>query len=144
MSELEKVIYFTGYLITDVDEEKKKEYIYRIDKEYETKAQTLDDEKDIEKLKLIFAKIKKDLEHLHAGAVVDEPIHSRLIRKFSKAFKSEIGAEAIYNLAKKTNLEKKLAELEKEFETVSAVLKPKLIKRISIVKSMLKESIRPE
>jgi DNA-directed RNA polymerase subunit beta' len=144
MGELEKVVYFAGHIITHVDEEKRKEIFAKIDKEYKVKSIELEDEESIEKLKNIFKKVKSEINGIVEGAVVDELFHSKLSQKYEGLYVAEIGSEAIYNLMKKVDLKKLEKVLEKELIESSAVAKPKLIKRITLVRSMNAADIRPE
>jgi DNA-directed RNA polymerase subunit beta' len=144
MGELEKVVYFAGHIITSTDEEKRKEILTKIDSEYKTKVASLEDEESIEKLKGIFKKVKSEISGIVKGAVVDELTHSKFSQKYEGLYIAEIGSEAIYNLMRKVDLKKLEKKLEKELEEVSAVNKPKLVKRITLVRSMNLSEVRPE
>ncbi len=140
----EKVVYFAGYIITSINEKKRKEYIKLLDEEYKKKVESLDDEESIEKVKNIFLRVKKDLETLKKYSVIDELVHSKYKQKFPDLYEAEIGAEAIYELIKKINLKKLETELEKEMENAGAVEKKKIEKRFNLVKSMVKSGVKPE
>jgi len=144
MSDLEKVIYFAGYIVTDVNEEKRKEINSKIDKEYNEKISTLEDEDSIDKLKNIFKKVKSELSEIVKGAVLDELVHQKYVEKFPGLYDVKIGAEAIYDLMKNVNMQKLEANLLKKFEDASSLEKVKIRKMIALVRSMNKEGIRPE
>jgi hypothetical protein len=110
--ELEKAIYFAGYIVIKVNEKKRKEYLKLLDEEYKKKVEGLEDEESIEKIKSIFARVKKDLETIHKYSVVDELVHSKYNQKFPDLYEAGIGAEVVYDLIKKVDLKK----LDKQFE----------------------------
>ncbi len=144
MADLEKVIYFAGYLIDEVDEEKKKELSQKIDKEFQEKVSSLEDEEAIDKLKTIFKKVKNDLASIVKGSVLDELMHQKYSQKFVGLYKTKIGAEAVYDLMKGVDMSKLESELVKELESSSSLEKVKVRKRLALVRSMIKADIRPE
>ncbi len=144
MSDIEKVIYFAGHIITAVDEEKRKEILAKVEKEFKEKVDTLEDEDDIDKLKGIFKKVRSEINGIVKGAVVDELNFSKYSQKYEGLFQAEIGAEAIYNLIKKVDLKKLLKSLEKTLAEGAGLNKAKVIKRISLIKSLLSSGVKPE
>lgn len=144
MGELEKVVYFAGHIIININEDVKKDILTKIDSEYKTKVKGLEDEESIDKLKAVFKRVKAEVNGIVKGAVVDELMHSRLTEKYKGLYEAAIGSEAIYNLMKQVDLTKLEKKLEKELVDVSAVAKPKLTKRITLVKSMNASGVRPE
>ena len=52
--ELEKVVYFAGYVVTAVHEEEKKRILAELETEYKTKLKNLQDDKSKEKMKEMF------------------------------------------------------------------------------------------
>lgn len=142
--DIEKVVYFAGYIVNSVDERKRKEYLSLLDEEYKKKVEKLEDEESIEKVKEIFLRVKKDLEIIQKYSVIDELVNSKYAQKFPGLYEASIGAEAIYELIKKVDLKKLEKELIKKIEEVSALEKKKIEKRLNIVKSMLKSGVKPE
>jgi hypothetical protein len=144
MQELEKVVYFAGYVITEVNETKRKEYIKLLDEEYKKKVENVENEEEIEKIKNIFSRVKKDLETIKKYSVVDELVHSKYSQKFPGLYEAGIGAEAVYELIKKVDLKKLEQQLVKEISEAPALEKKKLEKRISVVRAMLKSGVKAE
>lgn len=144
MSDLEKVIYYSGHVITSIDKDKKKKILLAIDEEYKKKVVGIEDEEMIDQLKQIFLHTKTDLNNLMPGVVLDEIKFTKYVSKFPDLFEVEIGAEAIYKMMKKVNLKRLLTKLEKEMETVPATKKVKLSKRIHLTKSMIASEVKPE
>ena len=143
-SELEKVVYFGGYIIRSVDEERRKTILSDLEVEYKKKVKQLEKEQDVEKLKKLFTKVKQEIAGIREGDVLDEIIHSRYTTKYPALFQSGIGAEAVYDLVRDLDLKKLLKQLEKSQDSVSAVDRPKLIKRLNLIRNLLQSDARPE
>lgn len=144
IADLEKVIYFAGYIITGVNTTERDNLMKELDTEYKTKSKTLNDEKSKEKLKELLLNSKREIESLIEGRVLDEVTYHKFALKYGTAFEAGIGAEAIFNIFKKIDLVKLQERLTKEFETAGAVERAKLNKRLGIVKSMINSGVRPE
>jgi hypothetical protein len=144
MAGIEKVIYFAGYIVISVDEAKKKEFKEKIDAEYKQKAESLEDEESIDKLKQVFKKVKTDIDSIAKGAILDELSHQKYTKKFAGLYEAAIGSEAIYNLMKEVDTVKLEKELDKALEKAPALEKTKLRKRITLVKSLNKSKVKPE
>ena len=144
ISDLEKVVYFAGYIVTDVFEKERAQTIKDIEVEYKTKLKTLQDEKTREKLKSLFMEAKKEVQSIEKGRVIDEVTYHKFSIKYSTVFEAGIGAEAIYEIFKNIDLPNLVKNLEERLEKAGAVEKPKLFKRLSLVRSMVKSGIRPE
>lgn len=144
MGELEKVVYFAGHIILDVNEDVRTDILSKIDEEYKKKVASLEDEESISKLKAVFKRVKAEVNGVVKGAVVDELMHSRLTQKYKGLYEAAIGSDAIYNLMKKVDLPKLEKKLEIALAEASAVTKPKLSKRVTLVKSMIASGVRPE
>jgi len=143
-TDLEKVVYYTGYLVTSVDENKRKEILESIDKEYKKKVESVEDEETIEKLKKLFKEVKNNLNSIVVGSVLDELQHQSFSGKFKDLYTTEIGAEAIYKMMLEVDLKKLQKSLEKELENSPAVKKDRLRKRLALIKSMNQSNMRPE
>jgi DNA-directed RNA polymerase subunit beta' len=144
VADLEKVIYFAGYIITTVSESEKTRVLKDLDSEFKAKSKTLQDEKSKAALKELALATKRDIESIMPGRVLDEVEYHRFSMKYSTIFEAGIGAEAIYNILKEVNLDKLLKELEVELERAPATEAGRLNKRISNIHWMINASIRPE
>ena len=88
--------------------------------------------------------MKKEIESINPGVVLDEASFHRFSIKYSTLFEARIGAEAIFELFKQVNLQDLLKRLEKERETAGAMERAKLDKRLSLVRGMVNAGVRPE
>src|SRR3989338_2082002 len=68
-SEIERVIYFAGYIITRVFEDERVRILKDIDSEFKAKIKQVKEEKTKEALKESFSTAKKTVEEMHEGQV---------------------------------------------------------------------------
>ncbi len=144
MGDLEKVIYFAGYLVTEVHEDERKRFYKELESEYKSKTASSQDKKTKDAIKNIYTETKKDIDSLRPGMVLDEVSFHRYSMKYSTLFESKIGAEAVYDICKAIDMDKLLVALVDERTTATGPAKEKLNKRISVVKNMIAAKIRPE
>lgn len=144
IGELEKVIYFAGYIITKVNEEEKVRILREIDNEFKQKAKGLTTEADKEKLKNAVLEAKRQVESLDKWKVLDEVSFHRLSLKYGTAFEAGIGAEAIESIFREIDLDDMLSQLDAKLEKASSLERTKLQKRYNLIKSLKRAGVRPE
>ncbi|HWA32044.1 MAG TPA: DNA-directed RNA polymerase subunit beta' [Candidatus Paceibacterota bacterium] len=144
VSDLEKVIYFAGYMIVKVHEEEKEALISSLEKEYKTKLKTAADDDTKEKLKTLLSNTKKEIAEIYEGKVLNEISFHHYSLKYGTCFEASIGAEAIYSIFKNLDLGKLKKLTEAMLEKASTVEKEKLQKRLSLIRAMTYANIRPE
>lgn len=143
-ADLEKVVYFAGYIVTNVSEEERARILRDLDSEFKSKVKSSNDEKTKEALKERLLTAKRDIESIVPGKVLDEVQYHNFSLKYGTLFEAGIGAEAIHEICKKIDLNKLVAELENRVEKATAAETEKINKRISIIRSMISSGIRPE
>jgi DNA-directed RNA polymerase subunit beta' len=167
---LEKVIYFASFIIVSVDEEAKKQTHDLLKQEYKTKKKQLEREladivkaaqdkndstKDIKKLEeegerkakaldADFQQADKELKEIQVLKIISENRYQELSLRYGHLFEASIGAEAVYNLLARINLEETIKNLTKEQETAKGARLESIIRRKKILKSLMLTSIRPE
>ncbi len=144
VSDLEKVIYFAGYIITKVHEDEKEMVISNLDKEFKSKVKNAADDETKEKLKNLLSSTKKEIGEIYEGKVLNEISFHHYSLKYGTCFEANIGAEAIYSIFKNLDLAKLKAHTETMIEKASVAEKEKLQKRLSLIRAMLYANIRPE
>jgi len=144
VTDLEKVIYFAGYIITKVHEKEKEDILTGLDKEYKAKLKNSADEDTREKLKNLLSITKKEIGEIYEGKVLNEISFHHYSLKYGTCFEANIGAEAIYSIFKNLDLDKLKAHTEKMLEKASVAEKDKLQKRLSLIRAMTYAGIRPE
>ena len=143
-ADLEKVIYFAGYIVTKIHADEKEKFLKDLDAEYKSKVKTAQDDKTKEALKELVVNARKDIDSLTEGFVMDEATYHKFAVKYGSLFEAGIGAEVVYDLLKKIDLSKLQAELTKAHDESSTADRERLSKRLSLVKQMLKAKVRPE
>ncbi len=144
VNELEKVIYFAGYIITAVHADEKEEIIKNLESEFKAKIKSTPDEEGKEKLKELLLNTKREINEIVVGKVLNEIAYHHYGIKYGSSFEASIGAEAIYALFKKLDLEKLKEETLAQIPKASTLDKEKLEKRLSLIRSMLQSNLRPE
>ena len=144
VSDLEKVIYFAGYIITKVHEEEKTAVIDGLEKEYKSKLKNSADDDTREKLKNLLSVTKKEIAEIYEGKVLNEISFHHYSLKYGTCFEANIGAEAIYSIFKNLDLVKLKAHTEAVLEKATGTEKEKMQKRLSLIRAMTYAEIRPE
>jgi DNA-directed RNA polymerase subunit beta' len=144
VSDLEKVIYFSGYIITKVYDEEKEIVIQNLDKEYKSKSKNSADDDTREKLKNLFSSTKKEIGEIYEGKVLNEISFHHYSLKYGTCFEASIGAEAVYSIFKNLDLNKLKVLTEAMLEKASTIEKEKLQKRLSLIRAMTYSKVRPE
>jgi DNA-directed RNA polymerase beta' subunit len=142
--DLEKVVYFAGYIVSTVHKGEKERILSELETEYKQKMKSLQDEKSKEKMKELYLEAKREIDSIVVGAVLDEPKYHRFAIKYAACFEAGIGAEAIYNLCKEMNLEAEAKLVVARLEDCGAAEREKLSKRLSLLRGMIKAGVRPE
>src|SRR3989338_6749488 len=142
--DIEKVIYFAGYIIVGVFENERTRVLKEVDAEYKNKIKEIHKEEERAALKERLLAVKQDIDSLQIGAVLDEVAYHQFAIRYSTLFEASIGAEAIYNLCKAVDMEALKEMLVGELENTTAADREKLQKRLSLVRSMIRSKIRPE
>lgn len=142
--DLEKVVYFAGYIVTSVSEAERERYLKDLDSEFKAKVKSVADEKTKDAVKEMYLKAKSDIESIVAGRVIDEVEYHNFSMKYSTLFEAGIGAEAVYNIFKNIDLQKLLDALKVELEKASNMEAVKINKRIITIKAMINSGVRPE
>ncbi|MDD5318356.1 MAG: DNA-directed RNA polymerase subunit beta' [Candidatus Pacebacteria bacterium] len=142
--DLEKVIYFAGYLIVKVNDEEKAKFLKELDSEYKSKVKSVQDEKTKEAITELLMNAKSDIESIQVGRVLDEIQYHKFSLKYGTTFEASIGAEAVFTIFKGLDLKKLYADLVEKVQKASALERDKIVKRMSLIKSMIRSGIRPE
>ncbi len=144
VADLEKVVYFAGYIITKINEEAKADVFRNLNSEYKTKLKKAVSPEDRENLKASFNKAKAELESLREHKVLDQLAYYNMSMKYGEVFEAGIGSETVYEIFKNMDLAKMRKGLEAELEGSKSDQQRKLLARINLIKSMQKSLIRPE
>ena len=140
---LEQIIYYNTYIITNVNERELKETQNEIEKEYKTKLKNTSQEEKSD-ITLKYKQALKELEILRVKRVINEKEYYYLIKKYGNIFEAETGSDPILNFLKNLDLSEEIKQLEKELEKKAIGQKPRILKRLKILKSLQKSNTKPE
>ncbi len=165
---LEKVIYFASFVIIHVDEETKKQTFDLLRQEYKSKKKQLEKElatyletagkekekgkddgaaefeRKIKALDLDFTQAEKELKELQVMKIISENKYQELSLRYGHLFEASIGAEAVYTLLSRINLEETIKKLEDEQAKAKGAKLERIIRRRKLLRSLLFTKIRPE
>ncbi len=152
MKKLERVVYFTSYIITNVEEERKKEILKEVDREYKKKVKQAKEvlkgeelERETEKLGKQREEVREELKLIKPLEVHSEIEYHRLSVKYGEIFDAGTGAEALREIFEKIDLSKEIESLSKEKEkTTSTAKRKKILQRLRVFRRMKRAGIRPE
>ena len=88
--------------------------------------------------------IDKGISPLENKQILSEKEYRAYYEKYGNGFRVGMGAEAIKELLKKVDLEKEIAEIEKELENAQGQKRTRLLKRIDVLDAFAKSGNRPE
>ncbi len=112
----------------------------------EKKVKQIAEEKKerLEELGNAFDLAKKELLDLKINKIISENTYHDLSLKYGHIFEAGIGAEVIHGLLKELDLEQMVKDLEMEMVTAIASKQKRIIKRLKLIKSLIKQHLRPE
>lgn len=143
-ADIEKVVYFAGYIITKIAEEEKKRLLAELESEYKSKYKSLGSDKERDALKEKMTLAKAEIEGIVVGKVLDELEYHRFSVKYGGLFEARIGAEAIYDIFCALDLKELSKTLSARYEHAGAAEREKLAKRLSLISGLIASDIRPE
>jgi len=146
-AKLERVIYYIDYIVTQVDEDNRKQALADLQKEVKTRIKEFSEKET--KLKNSFSteanKTKAFIEKLRPGQILSENEYFSLSRRFGSIFKAATGSEAIREILERMDLRKEAQKIEKEIEvSKDPISETRLLRRLKMVRSMTRNSTRPE
>jgi DNA-directed RNA polymerase subunit beta' len=143
VSDLEKVIYFAGYIIQHVDEEKRVQVLAEIEREHKSKLKA--GVRDKETLKKASDQAKTEVKGIALMHVLSEVEYHRLSLKYADLFRAGIGAEALREICSTFDFSVMESTLSEESDHITnPVQKRKILRRIQLVHTMRDADIRPE
>jgi len=143
-AEVEKVVYFAGYIVTHVDESERNRLLKDLEQEFQSKMKAAESADTKTTLKEKAQKAKKEIDSLRIGAVLDEAAYHLFAVKYGAMFRAAIGAEALYHILTQVNLDAFVKKLKEDYEHVSAAERDKVRKRLALAESLRRADVRPE
>jgi DNA-directed RNA polymerase subunit beta' len=144
-SKLERVMYYSAYIVSDVNEDQRKQALLDLSREMKSKVDAAGTQESKDEIKLSADKLRDALDDLKVGAVLSEAEYFQLAMRFAHVFKAGSGAEAIREILSEMDLGKEIEQMERD---LAAAKKPagevKLQQRLTMFRAMKKHNARPE
>ncbi len=167
---LERVVYFSHYIVTSVDEEGRSEAVRQLEDSYtrqiteqkaalEEKVTAIEQEQatveEVNQLRRDFEETKEKLEdelpikieqlkELRQGALLTENQYRELKRDYADIFEAGMGAEAILGLLKGIDLDELRKRLLQETHSSSGQRRRKASKQLQLVEAFRRSNNKPE
>ncbi len=150
--DLERVIYFSSYIIMEVNESLKNQSLEALEKEYKTKQKEVKaGEKNekalealLEELKDQYRSTKEDIKNVRSYRILSEVEYFNLSSRFGQVFTAGIGAEAIRKILEKINIPDQIVKLREELESGESTDQKKLLQRLKVYQGFQKAELRLE
>lgn len=149
--DLEKVIYFSSYIILSVDEKEREKALAQLEQEYKNKQKEinkLEDSKAVEnkqeELKNIYRAAKDELRGIEKLKIISEIEYFNLSSRYGQVFTAGIGAEAVRKILEDMKIDKEIEHLRKELEGNETADSKKYLKRIKLLQGFAKAGLRLE
>ncbi len=142
--ELERVIYFAGYIVVSVNDDVRTEARKNLENEFKLKTKEAKTKEEKEELKQSFQQAKDELRGLHPKQILTEAEYYSLARKFGQVFEASIGAEAIDKLLTEVNIDDEIKNINEKVAEKKGSDYKKQMKRLMVLKGFKKASLRPE
>ncbi len=140
VSDLEKVIYFAGFVILEVNETLRTQALVDLELEYEEIKKAADNEADIVRL---YRETKSEIEGLRPQAIISEIKAHELSMKYGQIVRVGIGAEAIFELLSRFKLDEEIIALEENIAKSPANLR-RLVRRLRLLRDLEVATIHPD
>ena len=144
VTDLEKVIYFAGFIILEVNEEVRRASLEQLEKEFSEAKAKVKDNMLMAKVEGAFRTTKQEILGLNPKKILSEVQYQDLSLKYGQIVKVGIGAEAIYELLKLINLDELRAQFNQELDNAIGLNRRKILRRLKLVTEMKEAGIRPE
>ena len=142
--QLEKVIYFSSYIITKVNEDARQRILDQVEEEYKSKVKKEKTDAKKQELKQAREKVKEEVLEIKPLRILSEVVYYDLSLKYGEMFEAGTGAEVIRDIFSHIDLKVTTEELIKESNEAPPVIKKKILRRLKLYQGMVKAKIRPE
>ncbi|GIW67166.1 MAG: DNA-directed RNA polymerase subunit beta' [Candidatus Parcubacteria bacterium] len=142
--QLEKVIYYSAYIITRVNEEEKKRILTEIEKEYKEFMAKAESREEKKQKTIIFNQIKEELKTIQVKKVLSDTEYFYFSRKYPNTFEVGIGVEPIRRFLEEIDLEEMRKDILKKLPKATGIEKKNLSLKLRFVNAFIKHNRRPE
>jgi len=144
VQQLERVIYFASYIVTDIDKEARKEALNNLKNEEKTAVNGAKTASERSVFKKKYQELMADIKKLQKGQILSESEYYNLSRNCGQIFTAMIGAEAIYKMLSDVDLQKEVKNIKTAMAESKSIDKNRLSKRLRLLNGFLEAGIKPE
>ncbi len=169
MLQLERVIYFSSYIVLKVDEVIRKKILDAIEKEYKSKIKTsssaktesgkkseaaskkgkiapgeIKSKRDAQDLKAARDRARQEVLSLQSMRVLSEAEYRNYSLKYGEMFEAGTGGETVKKLFEEMSLDKEIKLLKEKLSKEVVADRKKLLRRLRLIQNMHKAGVRPE
>lgn len=150
--DIEKVVYFSSYIVTDVDEAARERAATDLEREYKSKqrdlkasgADTKEVDQSLDELKDQYRSVKEEMKSLHPFQILSEMEYFRLSTRLGQVFTAGIGAEAVRKVLERLDIDQTIEDLKRELDETDSLDNRKLLQRLKLYQGFKKAGLRME
>lgn len=150
--EVEKVVYFSSYIVTSVNEEAREQAVNQLEREYKSKQGDVKEEsgttkhleEGLDKLKDQYRTAKEDIKSIELFRVLSEVEYFNLSTRFGQMFTAGIGAEAIRKVLEHLDIDQTIESLKEELEANGMNDEKKTLQRLKLFQGFKKAGLKLE
>lgn len=142
VTDLERVVYFAGLIVLEVNEEVRKDTLQRLEQEYKESLKTVSELQKVQ-LDSLYKETKQEIDQLAIKKVLTESKYHDISLKYGQIIRVGIGAEAIYELLSKIDLDQTIADLTARSTQTEGASRRKHVRRLRVLTDMNKAGIHP-
>ncbi len=149
ITDLERIIYFAGFIILEVNETIRKETLEQLEREYkDLKAQLLKTHQtpqapEILHLDTQYKTARASLESLQVKKVISEAKYHEISLRYGQIIRVGIGAEAIADLLNTFSVDEEVEHLKKQADLTQGATLRRVLKRLGLLTNLQKAGIDP-
>lgn len=150
--EAEKVVYFSSYIVTSVNEEAREQAIAQLEREYKSKqgdvkgdaGSTEHMEKGLDTLRDQYRSAKEEIKSIELYRILSEVEYFNLSTRFGQIFTAGIGAEAIRKVLERIDIDEMIEKLKAELEVNGMNDEKKTLQRLKLFQGFKKAGLKLE
>lgn len=150
--EVEKVVYFSSYIITSVDEKVREQTEGQLEREYKSKQSDVKDQRNVAKgeeggfegLRDQYRSTKEELKSIQPLRILSEVEYFNLSTRFGQMFTAGIGSEAVRRVLEHMDVDEMIEKLKHELETNGVNDDKKTLLRLKLFQGFKKAKLKLE
>jgi len=144
IADIEKIIYFAGFIVLEVDEELRDDLLAQLEREYEELSKTIENETEKADLEVTYKTTKSELTALSSHTILSEVRYQQLSLKYGNVIRVGIGAESLVEILKEVDLKAAIKDVKERLTQAGDATRKKLLKRLQILNNLVAAGIDPE